>query len=68
MRHWRVTSVRLTSCELDVREGEEEGGRRGGRGREGGERGGEGWEGKGREREGDEGWEKVSDNVVGLLQ
>ena len=40
MRHWRVTSVRLTSCELDVREGEGgEGGRREERveGRKGGE-------------------------------
>ena len=41
MRHWRVTTVRLTSCELDVREGEE--------GRKGGGEGGEG-EGRGGRR------------------
>lgn len=42
MRHWRVTTVRLTSCELDVREGEE--------GREGRKEGREG--GRGGRREG----------------
>ena len=42
MRHLRVTSVRLTSCELDVREGE--GGEGGREGRVG--EGGEGGEGK----------------------
>ena len=64
MRHWRVTTVRLTSCELDVREGEE--GRKGGG--EGGEEGGEGRGREGRRGGKRRGGRKVSDNVTGLLQ
>ena len=58
MRHWRVTTVRLTSCEQVVREGEEgREVRKGVGGGEGGREGGE-REGRGRGREGGEGWER----------